>query len=584
MTRLKLNMFIKMFAAIAAVSAVLYAGMLINGLKKSQEVLYQQKSEDMVRIIDQTSQFLDLYAQTLINLSLSITRNESLISYRPEQIARLLEDYAQTNLQIASVMYYVSADHAHITGSKPSLISVIDHPMLSALSQQAQEFNQFFWSEPYYSPIMTDRTLAFVMPIRDEASRQSGALIIEVNLPKLTEQLYKYLSREGQSFLVTSPSGQIIAFDSESSLIPYERGRLPIKVTDEFLERVNRLNNGVSELASTSKLMTVKSNDNYMGWYVISLTDDQVYRKSINALVGTYVRIGLIWFSLLLVACFLISRHFTLPIRKLMLQMKWVSNEKFHDQLQPLNRTDEIGELSHRFLEMLGRIRELMNEQQMNEEKKKQMEIKMLLSQIRPHFLYNTLACIGSLAKQGKLNEVQETIRSLILLLKYSIDKKQEMVSLYEEINSLQAYIQIQTIRVGNEFKVIFDIDPDTNVYLVPKLMLQPIVENSIFHGISDQGDGQILIRSAVSPQGVIITVEDNGQGIDDMERVNKLLDHRSAKSRQQSQSLNSMELSNVQERIQLHFGDDYGMTITPLEKGGTQVRILIPVYQQSTI
>src|SRR5690606_14629810 len=199
-------------------------------------------------------------------------------------------------------------------------------------------------------------------------------------------------------------------------------------------------------------------------------------------------------------------------------QMKWVSNEKFRDQFQPLNRTDEIGELSHRFLEMLGRIRELMNEQHLNEEKKKQMEIKMLLSQIRPHFLYNTLACIGSLAKQGKLTEVQETIRSLILLLRYSIDKKQELVTLYEEINSLQAYIQIQSIRVGNEFEVAFEIDPDTNIYLVPKLMLQPIVENSIFHGISDQRDGKIRIRSAHAPEGMVITIEDNGQGIGDME------------------------------------------------------------------
>jgi len=131
---------------------------------------------------------------------------------------------------------------------------------------------------------------------------------------------------------------------------------------------------------------------------------------------------------------------------------------------------------------------------------------------------------------------------------------------------------------------VKFDIEPSTNMYLVPKLMLQPIVENSIFHGISDQEGGRIVIRSSISPSGVIILVEDNGQGIDDMDRVNRLLDRKSTVHRQHSQGLNSMGLSNVQERIQLHFGDDYGMTVTALEKGGTQVRIILPLYQHSAV
>lgn len=210
----------------------------------------------------------------------------------------------------------------------------------------------------------------------------------------------------------------------------------------------------------------------------------------------------------------MMSRYFTSPIRTLVQKM---DHSRDFTVIFPLTTTrkDEIGKLYSSYKAMLNRIHFLIKEIKEIEERKKETELKILQSQIAPHFIYNTLACVISLAKQNKTQEVVQTIKSLVSLLSFSIDRISSIVKLQDELEMLRMYVQIQKVRYGDKISFIEDCDPKTLNCPILKLTLQPIVENAIFHGLAPQKkSGTIIIRTSRHKDKVQIHIRDNGMGM----------------------------------------------------------------------
>jgi two-component system sensor histidine kinase YesM len=263
--------------------------------------------------------------------------------------------------------------------------------------------------------------------------------------------------------------------------------------------------------------------------------------------------------------------------------MDRIRGERFAAPYLQVERSDEIGQLSHSFYTMLGRIQELLATVRENEERKKEMELTLLLHQIRPHFLYNTLACIGSLAKQHRVQEVEETIRSLIGLLSYSIGRS-DLVTLEAELRALREYMQIQNVKYANAFQFNEQIDPALMRIPLQKLILQPLVENAIFHGLAEKGTGSVLVRVHVEEGRLLLTVRDDGNGMT-QEQIAAGITRPSSSSSEVPLGLagaggrfNGIGLSNVQERIRLHYGPDYGLEIRSEPGAWTEVTIVLPL------
>jgi two-component system sensor histidine kinase YesM len=248
-----------------------------------------------------------------------------------------------------------------------------------------------------------------------------------------------------------------------------------------------------------------------------------------------------------------------------------------------LNRNDEFVVLVHAFNVMLDRINLLIEERTRDEAAKKEYKFKALQSQINPHFLYNTLHSINSLIDLNRVEQIPTVIHSLVQLFQYTMDKQSEFVRIRTELTGLQHYVAIQKIRYRNKFEVRYSVGERMLDLPTLKFILQPIVENAIFHGIEESAGGLITIGGEVDEDSrtVLLFVEDNGVGMPE-ERLESLLAPRASgpapTASARLRGLNSIGLRNVHERLQLYFGADYGLRIYSREQAGTRVEIRFPI------
>lgn len=231
----------------------------------------------------------------------------------------------------------------------------------------------------------------------------------------------------------------------------------------------------------------------------------------------------------------------------------------------------------------INKVKESIEREYRDRLQTKQANINALQSQINPHFLYNTLDSIRGKALMQNQDEIANMTEALSRFFRYSISKKGNIVSLLDEIKNIDTYIDIQKFRFGNKFdviKILDDVDMDN--IAIPKLTLQPIVENAIYHGIEmSEKTGRIIIRLTLTDARLIIRVSDNGVGIDEkaLVELNESLKSFDRKDINPNENVkHGIAIKNVNERIKLHFGNQYGVYIYSVKDLGTDVDIIIPV------
>lgn len=269
-------------------------------------------------------------------------------------------------------------------------------------------------------------------------------------------------------------------------------------------------------------------------------------------------------------------------------------------------RTDEVGMLGRSFNHMLMQITKLIGLVEKEQRQKREAELRSLQAQIKPHFLYNTLDTILWLARKSGAHEVTEVVDSLSRLFRIGLSKGNEVISLMEEFEHVKSYLIIQKTRYKEKLNYSIVIDPSLHQLYVLKLILQPIVENAIYHGIKERrGPGNIDIHARNEKERVVITIRDNGAGMSEekLERLRRTLEAAASKSnpaaseyKQDTPHVSEQEssfiltnpqsgegygLTNVHERIVISFGDAYGVSIESKKGEGTTVTITHPVLKR---
>lgn len=197
-------------------------------------------------------------------------------------------------------------------------------------------------------------------------------------------------------------------------------------------------------------------------------------------------------------------------------------------------------------------------------------------AQINPHFLYNALQSIGGVALSRNAPEIYEYVRALSELFRYTIKMKSDLVTVADEIEHVTNYLQIQKLRFQDTIHIQIDIEEDCGIYELPKFILQPIVENCFVHGLEGQmGQWMITIRVEKMMDEIEISIEDNGLGIDEV-RLEEIRRQLSGPGEDQVIG-ESMGMNNVNARIKLIFGQEYGMFVTSSKGVGTTVKVVIP-------
>lgn len=304
------------------------------------------------------------------------------------------------------------------------------------------------------------------------------------------------------------------------------------------------------------------------GWRLVGLSylDELVEQPLKNAMRMIVVLVPAAMAALLIVVV-LIVRIVSHPILRLVREMRDFELDAAKFSYQPVSGTMEISILSESFGHMVARIQHLMAEAKAEEQTLRKVELKALQAQINPHFLYNTLDSIQWMCEMNRVEDAVKMVGALARLFRISISRDQELIPIRKEIEHAECYLIIQKFRYKDQFSYRFDVDPSMLNCMCSKITLQPIIENAILHGFGEfVEDGEIFISAKAEVGAVVLTVQDNGVGMV-QEKCRSILLHET----------NGIGLKNVDDRIRIYFGTQYGITVTSELDKGTKVTIRLP-------
>ena len=287
------------------------------------------------------------------------------------------------------------------------------------------------------------------------------------------------------------------------------------------------------------------------------------------------IAVSILIASIFIAITFFVIRRTTKPISALVKVMPKIIHGDFNNHI-PVVGSYEVRELSANFNFMLDGLNNYVHAQIKMQKEKRKAEIHALQMQINPHFIYNTLASIKWLMWQGSTEKSIQTIDAFISILRNTISNKNEMITIPEEIENLNNYVLINHIRYGDNINVNFFVMPNCENYVIPKLILQPFIENAFFHGFNERNNGSIHVFVNEQNQNLICEIIDNGVGMT-AEEVKKILNDSSKKH----EHFTSIGIQNVNDRIKLLYGDDYGISISSELCKGTTVRVTIPAQKE---
>ena len=268
---------------------------------------------------------------------------------------------------------------------------------------------------------------------------------------------------------------------------------------------------------------------------------------------------------------FIFIKQQTRPLSKLADKMRLVQEGNMQEYVD-VEGTEEIQELSKAYNTMLERINQYIEERMKIQEEKRNAEIHALQMQINPHYMYNTLASIKWLTWQGDVKKSTAVIDAFISLLRNTISNTDEFVTVEQEVANLKNYVLINQTRYGDAVGVEFYVVDKCKEYLVPKLILQPFVENAFFHAFPEGMEGEISVFIKEEKKYLRFDIEDNGVGMD-AEQLYTLNNKKDKKS----EHFTGIGINNVDDRIKLIYGMDYGINIVSEKDKGTTITILLP-------
>ncbi len=400
--------------------------------------------------------------------------------------------------------------------------------------------------------------------VKVEGKKLMGILVIDSDMDFFSEICSEIVISPSQRFLIVD-TNNIIIFDSHQEHMPTTSINKLLSVDYTKPQNISYENiNGINSLVSYST-------SNVTGIKVINIIPMNEFNQNINSMKRNSIMLSIVIFLVLTIIMYILSRRIIKPLNTLVILMKQVEQGNFDVRIA-INSDDEIGKLSKAFNKMSKKIKTLIQVVYIDKIKQKELELQMLQNQINPHFLYNTLDSIHMMAEINNDTETSKMVRILGKLLRYSIHGSNSIVTVEEELANLQDYITLHKIRFSHIFEITMNVDPIIYNYKIIKLILQPIVENAINHGLKDKArNGQILIEGCLSEPNIIFTITDNGIGMDSY-RLKALNDY----INEINNDFDSIGLKNANKRIKLHYGDQYGLKIFSVVGEGTTVKVTI--------
>ncbi|WP_405157757.1 sensor histidine kinase [Paenibacillus sp. FSL H8-0283] len=420
-----------------------------------------------------------------------------------------------------------------------------------------------------------DEIVSVARSITDEASgRVRGVIMIDLKLRSVSQAARNVTLGKSGYVMVTDAEGQSV-YKPEHPLIEH----IP---TDWFPSGESGTFTADTEGGT---LLFMYQSSTFTGWRTVGVfpTRDSISEvRQIQFYVVSFVFVVCLFG---LSASLWFSRSIAQPIFRLMSYMRRAET----GNLRPgrwSDRADEIGMLGNSYNRMLAQIRQLISLNELRERQKRDAEMRSLQEHIKPHFLYNTLDTIHWMARKEGAEDVSGMVGALSRLFRIGLSKGQDYIPLHSEIEHMTSYLQIQQTRYRDRLQYTLNIPEEMRDLFVLKLLLQPLIENAIYHGIKGRrGPGHIRVEARLEHNRLLLTVRDNGAGMSNerLAEMQHLLEAPLASLEASSPGITgkSYGMLNVQARLRLSFGDEYGIELDSQEGEGTSVTIIHPLMRE---
>lgn len=549
------------------------------------------RAEAMDRAIDQTTNNVEKIKSQLGNMlripidvsnSLIQDKNlEKIASTRYESVLELTKAYLEydefarikkTYREIAGVRYYYN-NPTLINNTE--LIPIDEEIRASAWYPKAMQTNNISWSYINDNEVIPVKNLCLVRKNTFASAQLSGVLLISLNQQELNRLLiqepFETLIADEQGYVVAAKNQTLVgktlqSLDYGVDLSKQEKGSHKVKIKGDPSYMI------VDELVPESSVNGLK---------VVSVFSINDIVKDANRV--SMIGLAIILLVLLIALAFVYNVSFLTTNRLLRLSRHF--NRLALGDLNVLSRidgNDEIGQLSRQFNNMVESIRALMDQVVEKTEQntalelaQREIKLKMMASQINPHFLFNALESIRMNAHIKGEKEIAHVVRLLGRLMRKNLEVGREKTPLKEEMEMVLSYLQIQKFRYEDRLHYEVNIDPVAALIRVPPLIIQPIAENAVVHGVEDKEDGvEVKIDIRIKGEVVEVSVRDNGLGM----TPERLAEVRQTISSQEESENNRIGLRNVHQRLVLSYGEEHGLNITSEYGNGTEIIFTIPV------
>ena len=405
---------------------------------------------------------------------------------------------------------------------------------------------------------------------KDNPDKKIGYLLIVVDEKVFADQIYKNIDMgKGSDLFLIDTGGLIISSISKDITNGSHFSG------DGFVNRLKKSRDAgeytVLQKLKAENLLAVSSYIPEAGWFLVGrIPNSYINSESIEIRNGVLLVCLIVAVISIILSMFIYLSVYS-PIKDIVVSARQIGNGELDVVINDDNN-DEMGSLSKNIKQMVRKLKELIENVKKEQTAKRDAELKMLQAQINPHFLFNTLNSLKWTAMLSNNNTLHDGLEALSGLMKDTILNKDEFVNLETEMNNLNNYTTIQRLRYGCSFELIFDIDEELKKSRVLKFLLQPIVENCIIHGIEDE-ETLIEIKVSAARKGsyLFITIDDNGKGFDmaetDFDKKNK--------------KLSGIGITNVDERIKINYGEEFGLKLNSKPGLGTNVSIKLPFINE---
>lgn len=560
----------------------------------SVDQIYDKLSQSTHKTVLQVNKTLDFYIRDMERLSLSVFADpvvQRVLRDPADNEVRQMQYNSDVELRLLNlsmvwpdiVGIYIYSLEGHIyyqtKGVTPALGFTIQQEPWYDMVKQNKEEKIFLiptsWESHTY--IAQNQVISLVRRISDTTvSRELGYMKIDLSLSALDDLV---------SDVQTDDVGRVIILSSDNRTLFDTKHKQPVDLAGEpFVGKISSEESGqFTYTVDGVPQLVVFNRSAYSGWKVAAMLPISTLNKENKQVRNSVLMLAAAMIGLASLFAYGIAKNLTRRIRRLKRMMVKAERGQFDATVED-SSFDEVGNLTRSFNTMLRSIDELIRENYILQLKETESQMMALQAQINPHFLYNTLNVMRSISNHYEATDVSRMIEVLSDMFRYSIIKDQGDVELREELEQVKRYMYIQNIRFEHQFELELDVPESLLASPIVRQTLQPIVENSVTHGLEAlDKPGKLLIQARREQDTLIVRIQDNGIGIEPMQLAEirrSLSDSRAAMNRNlsdRSAKGTGLGLGNVHQRLRLRFGKEYGLSIDSVWDQGTIVSLRMP-------